>query len=268
MTDRPDTLVDRILTRAKNHRVLGVLIIVGIVIIGVGKFVGAVKPILELFPTKQSQPPMASTAPANDTKSGTRNGSDTRSLWESNSNTASNTSAATMNHVDNKDINGNRSPLPQVNRSLASSSTPSSDGPQITKDGSTAPSPTPTTSPGIGIAAEDILGSWNFEYLVQNQNWKRRITFRDKNLIAIDNPAYAGFDIGQPFSPQGRWDGPRNGFVTVYFRTLIDSETGTFKSGDVLYREISCRLRVESTGSLLEGRCTNGRSFSALRLTR
>src|ERR1051325_11365007 len=45
----PPTLVDRIVTRAKNHRVLGVLILVGIAVISVGKLVGAIKPILDLF---------------------------------------------------------------------------------------------------------------------------------------------------------------------------------------------------------------------------
>jgi WD40 repeat protein len=68
MTDRPDTLVDRIVTRAKNHRVLGVLIVIGIAVISVAKFVGAIKPLLELFSKEtitngRTQPPSAVQSP-------------------------------------------------------------------------------------------------------------------------------------------------------------------------------------------------------------
>lgn len=68
MTDRPDTLVDRIVTRAKNNRLLGVLIVIGIAVISVAKFVGAVKPLLDLFrrepiTTQQVQPPTAVQSP-------------------------------------------------------------------------------------------------------------------------------------------------------------------------------------------------------------
>ncbi len=130
MTDRPDTLVDRILTRAKNHRVLSVLIIAGIVIIGVGKFVGAVKPIVDLFrrdtiaSPKQSQPPIALATPANENKSENRNSSDTRSILESNSNTASNKNAQTINHLDKNGINRNTSPRPLVADTSASKALP------------------------------------------------------------------------------------------------------------------------------------------------
>jgi WD40 repeat protein len=71
MNDRPDTFVDRIVTRAKNHRVLGVIIVVGIVVISVGKFVGALKPILEVFQTatitstRRAQPSNPDQSPGN-----------------------------------------------------------------------------------------------------------------------------------------------------------------------------------------------------------
>lgn len=68
MTDRPDTLVDRIVTRAKNHPVLAVLIVIGIAVISVAKFVGAVKPLVDLFrrepiTTQEKQPATAVQSP-------------------------------------------------------------------------------------------------------------------------------------------------------------------------------------------------------------
>jgi WD40 repeat protein len=77
MTDRPDTFVDRILTRAKNNPVLGTIIVIGIVVIAIGKFVGAAQPFIDFFsihgifdrqsPSRTSDPTPGNSITANPT---------------------------------------------------------------------------------------------------------------------------------------------------------------------------------------------------------
>ncbi len=132
---------------------------------------------------------------------------------------------------------------------------------------------TQLTSPKPFAAIEQLFGSWNFEYGGWQQSpgspdFRRRMTFGDKNRLAIDNPRFGGIDVGQPFSTYGGWTyDAKSSLAQVTFDTKVPGDTGQWRT-DFLYHNVTCRLQLDQAASLLQGRCVDGGYTTLIRLTR
>jgi hypothetical protein len=126
------------------------------------------------------------------------------------------------------------------------------------------PAPTPIPEPKQAkLLPEQVMGDWNWEYLVQDQSWKGIGRLAEKNVLGI-----GGQEFVEAWQPRGTWTIVDGSVVTVYWRTRIRSDTGRFVPANDFFRDVTCRLTANESVNVLSGNCINGQGTTVLRLRR
>jgi len=134
-------------------------------------------------------------------------------------------------------------------------------------DPTTIKAETPNENKPFSFTSKQLSGDWNMEHIVQDQNWKILVRLYENQILTTDRKMYF-----TPFGPKGQWAiNPDDGIITMYWQTLVRADSGRYLMGDLNtenYRNITCRLKPNKDGNILEGNCVDATGVTFLRLSR